>query len=289
MLAATRGQDLQLILTRFGVERLLYRLGHLSESARFVLKGAALFYLWEDEIPRPTQDVDFLGFGDSSPEAVAQLFRDVCRVAVVPDGLIFVASSVKAARIRGRQEYGGVRVKLTATLGGARVPLQVDVGFGDAVTPRPTEVEFPTLLDFPAPRVRAYPPETVVAEKFQAMVVLGIANTRTKDFFDLFHLAETHEFNGAILAEAIGATFHRRRTAIPAAPPLALTPAFSQDAEKTAQWNAFLQRGRLEAPSSFVAVIERIAAFVLPPTSAALERRSFETRWSPSTGWSATK
>ena len=205
MLAATRGQDLQLILTRFGVERLLYRLGHLSESARFVLKGAALFYLWEDEIPRPTQDVDFLGFGDSSPEAVAQLFRDVCRVAVVPDGLIFVASSVKAARIRGRQEYGGVRVKLTAMLGGARVPLQVDVGFGDAVTPRPTEVEFPTLLDFPAPRVRAYPPETVVAEKFQAMVVLGIANTRTKDFFDLFHLAETHEFNGAILAEAIGA------------------------------------------------------------------------------------
>jgi hypothetical protein len=152
-LAGARGQELQLVLTRYGVERLLYRLSRTPTGERFILKGAVLFYIWEGEIPRPTRDVDFLGYGDASPQAVAGVFRQVCEAPVEPDGLSFMPSTVRAAHIRDRQEYGGVRVKVTAMLGRARIPLQVDVGFGDAVTPRAELATFPALLDFPAPRV----------------------------------------------------------------------------------------------------------------------------------------
>lgn len=263
--AHERGQELQLVLTRYGVERLLYRLGHVPEGRRFVLKGAVLFYLWEGDVPRPTQDVDFLGSGDASPGAVAQLFRDVCGAAVEPDGLAFLTESVDAVPIRGRNEYGGVRVRLIALLGKARIPLQIDVAFGDAVTPRARLATFPTLLDFPAPRVRAYPPETVVAEKLHAMVTLGMANTRMKDFYDLFVIATTQRLDREMVVAAIGATFARRGTAIPIEAPIALTETFGRDREKQAQWRAFLNRAHLRTvPTDLSAVIERIAAFVLP-------------------------
>ena len=279
-LAGGRGQELQLVLTRYGVERLLYRLSRTPAGERFILKGAVLFYIWEGEIPRPTRDVDFLGYGDASPTAVAAVFREVCRATVEPDGLSFMSSSVRAAQIRDRQEYGGVRVKVTAMLARARIPLQVDVGFGDAVSPRAELVTFPALLDFPAPRVRAYPPASVVAEKFQAMVALGIANTRMKDFYDLYRLSETQDFDGETLAAAIRATFDRRGTAIPTQLPLALGDAFASDAEKQAQWNAFLKRGHLDnAPASLAAVAERLAAFLLPPASAAARAEAFRRRW----------
>ena len=279
-LAGARGQELQLVLTRYGVERFLYRLSRTPAGERFILKGAVLFYIWEGEIPRPTRDVDFLGYGDASPKAVAAVFREVCGVLVEPDGLSFMMSSVRAAEIRDRQEYGGVRVKLTAMLGKARVPLQIDVGFGDAVTPRAEEATFPPLLDFPAPRVRAYPTASVVAEKFQAMVALGIANTRMKDFYDLFRLSETQEFDGETLTAAIRATFERRGTAIPTELPLALSDAFAGDADKQAQWRAFLRRGQLDSvPANLTDVTERLAAFLLPPASAAAGGEEFRRRW----------
>jgi predicted nucleotidyltransferase component of viral defense system len=279
-LAGGRGQELQLVLTRYGVERLLYRLSRTPAGERFILKGAVLFYIWEGEIPRPTRDVDLLGYGDASPKAVAAVFREVCGAPVEPDGLSFMSSSVRAAQIRDRQEYGGVHVKLTAMLGRARVPLQIDVGFGDAVTPRAEVTTFPALLDFPAPRVRAYPTASVVAEKFQAMVVLGIANTRMKDFYDLHRLSETQEFDGETLAAAIRSTFQRRGTVIPTELPLALSGAFAGDADKQVQWNAFLRRGNLDdAPASLSAVTERLAAFVLPPAGAAARREAFARRW----------
>ena len=279
-LAGGRGQELQLVLTRYGVERLLYRLSRTPAAERFILKGAVLFYIWEGEIPRPTRDVDFLGYGDASPKAVAAVFREVCGVLVEPDGLSFMVSSVRAAEIRDRQEYGGVRVKLTAMLGKARVPLQIDVGFGDAVTPRAEEATFPPLLDFPAPRVHAYPTASVVAEKFQAMVALGIANTRMKDFYDLFRLSETQEFDGETLATAIRATFDRRGTVLPSDVPLAFAAAFATDADKQAQWRAFLRRSRLDnTPQTLAAVTERLAAFLLPPAGAAARRESFRQRW----------
>jgi predicted nucleotidyltransferase component of viral defense system len=285
-LAAGRGQEPQLVLTRYGVERLLYRLSRIPAGERFVLKGAVLFYIWEGEIPRPTRDVDFLGYGDASPQAVAAVFREVCKATVEPDGLSFPPTTVRAAQIRDRQEYGGVRVKVTAMLGRARVPLQIDVGFGDAVTPGVEVTTFPALLDFPAPRVRVYPTPSVVAEKFQAMVALGIANTRMKDSYDLFRLAKTQEFDGETLAAAIGATFERRGTAVPGDLPLALGEAFAGDTDKQAQWRAFLRRGRLDnAVASLPAVTERLAAFLLPPARAAARREAFRQRWVRE-GWS---
>lgn len=283
--AAARRQEPQLVLTRYGIERLLYRLSRIPEGKRYVLKGAALFYIWEGDIPRPTRDVDFLGYGDASPRAVAAVFRELCGVSVEHDGLSFIASSVRAAEIRDRQEYGGVRVKLTAMLGNARVPLQIDVGFGDAVTPRAEEATFPPLLDFPPPTVRAYPTPSVVAEKFQAMVALGIANTRMKDFYDLYRLSETQEFDGETLGAAIRATFERRGTALPTAAPPALGEAFAGDADKQAQWHAFLRRGRLDnVPEELSTVTERLAAFLMPPARAAASGEKPPRRWGRG-GW----
>jgi hypothetical protein len=285
-LAKSRGEELQPILTRYGVERLLYRLGRSGDRNRLVLKGAVLFYLWEGGLRRPTRDVDFLGYGDATPETIADLFRALCRVEVDPDGLVFHDESVRAEVIRDRQDYGGVRVRLTATLGNARMPLQIDIGFGDAVTPGAEMAAFPTLLDSPAPRICVYPPETVIAEKYQAMVSLGIGNTRMKDFYDVHALAAEHAFDGATLVAAITATFARRTTPLSTEPPVALTRSFGDDPAKQAQWRAFLGRGRLsDVPADLATVTDRMHDFLWPPANAASESRDFSATWLPSVGW----
>ncbi|MGI8618975.1 MAG: nucleotidyl transferase AbiEii/AbiGii toxin family protein [Gemmatimonadaceae bacterium] len=285
-IAKARGEEFQLVLARYGVERLLYRMSRTSISERFVLKGAVLFYVWEGAPHRPTRDVDFLGYRDASPQGVAAAFRSVCQIDVEPDGLNFLSDTVLAAPIRDRQEYGGVRVTLLAMLGNARIPLQIDVGFGDTVTPTPQVTAFPTLLDFPAPRVRVYPAETVIAEKFHAIVALGIANTRMKDFYDLWVISETRVFEGPMLAQAIGATFTRRGTSLPDERPLGLSEAFVRDSDKQTQWRAFLNRGRLQdAPKELEAVANRITTFVLPPVRAARLGDSFHASWGSAHFW----
>lgn len=287
-LARAGGEELQLVFTRYGVERLLYRLSHTPGGERFVLKGAVLFYAWEGAPHRPTRDVDFAVSGDPSPEAITAMFRAVCQAEVEPDGLSFLADTVSLHAIRDLQEYGGVRVNLIALLGAARIPLQVDIGFGDAITPDPRIETIPTLLDFPAPKVWSYPPETVIAEKFEAMVSLGIASTRLKDYFDVWTLAQTKNFDGLTLADAIAATFRRRGTPLLKQVPLALTEAFGSDPEKQAQWARFLARGKLTAaPEKLQAVIERIAEFVLPPALASSDNAPFDARWTAAQGWSS--
>lgn len=211
-LARKQHEDFQLVLTRYAIERLLYRLTRTGYAAEFVLKGAMLFRLWADQPHRPTRDLDLLGRGDPSVDRLAAVFRAVCGAAVEDDGLLFDPATVTAGKIKEDQEYEGVRVECVARLGQARIDLQVDVGFGDAVTPGPVTVQYPGLLDLPAPELAAYPRETVVAEKFQAMVMLGIANSRMKDFFDLWVLARSFTFAGPVLAAAIRATFARRKT-----------------------------------------------------------------------------
>jgi len=274
------------MLTRYGIERLLYRLGRTSASERFVLKGAVLFYLWDGAPHRPTRDVDFLGYGDVSHTAMLVAFRAICSADVEPDGLTFLAESIRVEPIRDRQEYGGIRVTLVAMLCTARIPLQIDIGVGDAVTPDPRVATFPTLLDFPAPRVRAYPAETVIAEKFQAMVTLGIANTRMKDFYDVWLLSETQPFDGMALVSAIAATFARRETPLPMDTPLALTRQFSHDPAKQAQWRAFVERGRLrDAPTDLGLVVQRIGTFVLPAARAANGTGHFSASWIRAGGW----
>lgn len=246
--AKDSGSDYGLILTKYALERILYRLSISPWRDAFVLKGALLFDLWFDQPHRPTRDIDLLGFGSSEVDEVAAVFRKVCALAC-EDGMTFDTTTVHAAEIRKEANYAGVRVTLLGILDGARCAIQIDVGYGDAITPEPERVSFPVLLeDMAAPVMRVYPAYTVVAEKYQAMVSLGMANTRLKDYFDLWVLAKHVSFDTHILQEAIAATFTRRGTPMPQELPLGLSEAFTQDGAKTAQWKAFLGKNKLQAP-----------------------------------------
>ncbi len=222
-----------------------------------------LFAIWQDDPFRPTRDLDLLGHGDPDPAMVAASIRSICSVAVPDDGVVFDVAGVGATPIRDEAEYPGVRVRTVATIAGARLPIQIDVGFGDVITPEPIEIEYPALLEAPAPILRAYPPETVVAEKTEAIVSLGIANSRMKDFYDLWMIAQTFTFENANLAVAIQQTFERRRTPWPEQVPVGLSDTLAL--EREAQWRAFLARDRLEvAPASLVQVINDLHAFLQP-------------------------
>ncbi|MBY4594055.1 nucleotidyl transferase AbiEii/AbiGii toxin family protein [Ottowia caeni] len=245
--ADARKQDFNLILTHYGLERLLYRPSISPHAGNYLLKGALLFSLWYDRPHRPTRDADLLGFGPDDIYSAVAAFREICAMEV-EDGIAFDLASVKGSVIRKEAGYGGVRIDLMAKLDGARITLQVDIGFGDAVTPAPELVSYPVLLeDLPAPQLRSYPKYTVVAEKFHAMCLLGMANTRMKDYFDLWVLLTEDALESTELRRAIGATFARRQLQVPDTTPSGLSDAFARDAVKTAQWIAFLKKNRLQA------------------------------------------
>jgi predicted nucleotidyltransferase component of viral defense system len=275
------------ILVQYGIERLLYRLSKSQHANTFVLKGAQLFLLWTGSYYRPTKDLDLLAKGSADLRHLEQVWREVCGVPCPEDGLVFVMDSVKAEEIHALDEYGGVRVCMKALLGRARISLQIDMGFGDAVTPNPESRSFPVLLDLPIPRLQTYPRETVVAEKFEALVKLGINNSRMKDFYDLWALASDFEFNGAFLLQAITATFKRRKTTLPEDTPLALTPAFHKDDVKRIQWNAFLKKSSFsKVERDLVVVTDVIGEFVMPPVEASREKSPFRKTWPPGGPWS---
>lgn len=285
-LARRRGTDFQLILIQYAVERLLYRFSRSAYKDRFILKGAMLFSAWSAEPFRATRDLDFLGKGENTVSAMAKVFREICKTAADGDGLEFLSDKIGGEEIRDEREYRGVRLSFEARLAGARIPVQVDIGFGDAVAPAAEMLEYPVLLDHPAPRLLAYPRETVVAEKFQAMVDLGMANSRMKDFFDIWVLALMFEFDGSRLTQGIRATFERRRTPIPVAPPLALTDEFYADPVKQIQWGAFLRKGRMKIQESdFCKVGLLLRDFLMPPAVATAQSRKFSQRWSASGPW----
>lgn len=253
-------EPFQQVLVNFALERLLYRLSISDYSDRFVLKGALLFRLWFDLPQRPTRDIDFLGFGEADPEQIKIIFATLIE-ANVEDGLIFSAESITAEPIRKAAGYPGIRVQLQASLDNARIPIQCDIGFGDAITPSAVSSEFPTLLDLPAPVLRVYPLETVVAEKLEAMVKLAGFNTRLKDYFDLWVLSTAEQIDHAVLPKAIAATFERRQTLLPTTIPVGLTESYTT--EKAQQWNAFLKRSQLEAPP-LDEVVKELAAIYWP-------------------------
>jgi len=262
--AVKRGEDFNLLLLRYGIERLLFRLSKSRYADRFLVKGAMLFAIWDEKTHRPTRDLDLLGFGPSEREDLLQTFRAVAASEVVDDGLVFDPASVTADEIREDNAYGGIRVRLMGKLGTAEIPVQIDIGVGDAVTPEPESVLFPTLLDFPAPQIRIYPAYTVVAEKFEAMVKLGMTNTRMKDFHDVWFLAKRFEFDNAILRQAINATFARRQTPLPECP-YPFSDSFATDAVKQTQWTAFLRRnGLTQVPSQFADVVFALKVFFEP-------------------------
>lgn len=281
-LAENRGESFNLLVVRFGVERLLYRLSQSRHADRFLLKGAMLFALWDEKATRPTQDVDFLAFGPTELKDIEDTFREIVATPVPADGLVFKADSIRAEHIREADAYGGLRVRFVALLGTGQVPLQVDLGVGDVVTPAAEKSVFPALLDFPAPHIRSYPIYTVVAEKFEAMVKLGITNSRMKDFFDVWFLARRFEFDETTLHQAIHATFAHRLTVIGNQLPYPLTDGFAKDSAKQTQWSAFLRRNGLTgAPSNFEEVIEAIREFVAP----VLRKDGIASRWKPGKGW----
>jgi hypothetical protein len=238
--------DPNLVLNRYGTERFLYRLSRSLYAEQFVLKGALLLLAWLGEALRPTRDADLLGFGELSNEDVLRIFREICTIEVEPDAMTFLADTVDVQAIRNDDAYGGRRVTLQARLGPARIAIQVDIGIGDAVTPGPEWLDYPTLLDLPRPRLRAYPRETVVAEKLHAMVELGMRNSRMKDYFDVHALLREGALDTDTLARAIAATFERRRTVIPEGLPAGLSDAFLGDAGHTIQWQAFVAKNRLQ-------------------------------------------
>lgn len=249
------------MLDRYAVERLLYRLSISPHRDQFLLKGALLFALWFDQPHRPTRDADLLGFGPPDPERLVALMTELLEIES-DDGLRFDVDSIAVQPIREEAAYEGLRIRLLAFLDGARCHVQWDVGFGDAVTPAPTDADYPVLLEgMPTPCLRAYPRETVFAEKLEAIATLGIANSRMKDYFDLLALLREGAMDSAVLADAIRATFQRRGTALPDGLPFGLTDAFATDAQKQAQWTAFLRRNRLVAPE-LAAVVAEIRMFV---------------------------
>jgi predicted nucleotidyltransferase component of viral defense system len=283
--------SLQDLLERFCTERLLYRLSRSQYQSRFILKGAMLLIVWgEGSSERVTRDADLLGFGDNSPTAATTTFREICGMKVEDDGVEFEIDSVTAEAIRSEQEYVGVRVTLRARVGNARIPVQADIGFGDAFTLEPEEIEFPSLLEMARPVLRAYTKETALAEKFEAMIRLGERNSRMKDYFDIRLLSRRFDFKGESLAKAIAETFARRKTEVPLTVPVGLGPGFAGDPTKQNQWKAFWRKAvRTEPVPDFNDVVRHAGGFLLPAAQAARTVAKWRRLWSKGGPWRLPK
>ena len=279
------GRPFQEVLQYFAMERFLYRLSRSPHADKFVLKGALMFTAWGAPSTRPTKDIDFLARMSNSVEAIVAVMREVCVQEVEPDGLVFDAEGLAGSVIKEDADYEGVRVTFRATLENARVPMQLDLGFGDVMTPGPESTIYPTILDLPAPHLSGYSRETVVAEKFEAMVKLGLLNSRMKDFSDVWTLSRQFAFDGALLAQAIARTFDHRGTLI-TSKPTALTSAFATDPGKATQWRGFLRKSRLSAvPDDLDQIIIDLAEFLGPVAKALEAAVRFVHVWSPPGPW----
>jgi predicted nucleotidyltransferase component of viral defense system len=284
--ASAHKVDFQLVLVRYASERLLHRLMSSPYGDKFILKGAMLYLLWDAASPRTTRDIDLMGFGDSGLDHLRRMFREICLQSVTDDGLRFIPESVRAEAIREEQEYGGVRIRLYALLEKARIPIQVDIGFGNPPFPAPRRVTWPGLLDFPNAKLKVYPPEASIAEKLEAMVRFGIANSRMKDFYDIWWMASHFSFRSVVLRKSIAAVFRDRQMNIPRRLPLALQEEFYRDSMKDAQWNAFLHRVRInDIPPSFPELGRFLRSFLVPIMEAISSDDSGKFKWKPGGPW----
>ena len=281
-LARTRHEDFDYVLRQYVMQRLLYRLSCSDFSEQFLLKGALLFWVWNENFHRPTRDIDLLSFGDNDVPHLVDVFRQIVSVDD-DDGLVFDVDSVNGIEIKEDADYPGVRLTGFVNLAKARIPFQVDIGYGDAVSPEPEEAQLPSFLDFPSPQLRVYPVYVVIAEKFQAMVMLGIANSRMKDFYDIKTIASTMELDGEILFGAIKATFERRKTNITTEALYVFSDKFKQDKDKQTQWAAFLNKNGLEKGSSYSDVVGEIQHFLEPVYQAIAEQKDYKQQWLPDT------
>ena len=288
-LAKASGRPFNEVLQHYALERWLYRLSRSEHAERFVLKGALLLRVWDVAVGRPTRDIDLLARTSNDLDSVRTVVEAICGTSVEDDGMKFDSNSVTTERISEDADYEGVRATFGGLLGTARCPMQIDMGFSDVVTPRPVEIDYPTILDLPAPHLRAYNRETVIAEKLEAMVKLGELNSRMKDFFDVWALAANHSFSGPELVETVRATFTRRGTAMDVSAPC-FTDEFGSLDAKAKQWGAFIRRGELtKAPSSFHEVWQDTMAFLRPVAEVVPSNLPFEMTWAPGGPWLPAK
>lgn len=288
--ARASGEEFQLTLTRFAAERLLFRLGASAARSRCILKGASLLAVWLPDPYRATRDVDVLLSGEADDAAIRSLVEEICAVACPDDALRFDLSELVVETIRPEEEYSGKRARFRAYLGSARIPVQLDLGVGDALTAPPEEIVYPTMLEtLPPPKLRAYPREATVSEKFEAMVKLETLNSRMKDFHDVWALASAFAFDGPSLRDAVAACFERRRTPWTAEAPRVLTPAFYQLPELATRWRNYLAAGAVLAPppARFDAIGERIIAFLGPVRRSIVAQEAFAIMWKAGGPWSA--
>lgn len=275
------------LLQFYAMERFLYRLSRSSHREKLILKGALMMVVWQSPSSRPTMDIDFLGKLSNDEQATVAVIRDICSTQVEDDGVVFDPSTVVAEFIIEEADYRGLRVRFTGTLTEAQITMQLDIGFGDILIPKPEQIEYPTLLDQPHPILIGYTMESTIAEKLEAMVKLGIANSRMKDFYDIWLLSRQFDFDGAVLSLAIRETFKNRGTAI-ALPVFVFSPEFSENAQKQQQWKAYVDKNRLQdAPSTIQEALDQIRLFLHPIVIAIATNSSFSLNWKPSQGWIA--
>jgi len=285
-LARMTGRDFQELTVRYTVERFLARLVASEHRERFILKGAMLYIQWKLDDKRTTMDLDLLGYGNPDIENLRKIFQQICKTEIEDDGLLFDRESLTVTQIREESVYDGVRIIVRVTLGSMPIRLQVDVGFGDQVVPEPQSAEFPALLAEHGPTIRSYSPETVIAEKFNAMIVLGMANSRMKDYFDIWMLSQNFTVEANLLREAIIQTFSKRQTKLPQKEPIALSKDFFNNESKLNQWKGFIRKQRrLDSAPSLADTIDVLRIFLLPIVSEINTGILTLETWSPERGW----
>jgi hypothetical protein len=274
------------ILQYYGMERFLYRFSCSEYADKFILKGALMFTVWQVPERRTTLDIDFLSNYDNQVATIEKVIQDICNVPVTSDGLVFEAETVKGQRIKEEMEYEGVRVKFTGLLGHSRIPMQIDVGFGDVIYPRPKVIDYPVILDFPKPHLRGYPSESMVSEKFEAMVKLGLLNSRMKDFYDIWLIMCQFNFNGLHLVEALKRTFKRRRTTLPKKRPFFAEEIYDEKSDRQTMWKAFLRKGDIRhAPEKLSTIAKAIEEFLIKPLGAINKGEKFNAKWKAPGPW----
>ena len=273
------------ILQYFTIERFIYRLSKSPHADQFILKGALMFAAWCGPASRPTMDIDLLGKIDNQLDTITAVMKDACQTKVDPDGVSFDADTVDAVRITEDAEYEGVRVRVRGSLGKIRISIQIDIGFGDVIVPNASTVSYPAILDFPAPELKGYTMESTIAEKFQAMVKLGVLNSRMKDFYDIWFLSRSFDFKGEILGEAIQKTFEKRKTPVNLEAAL-FDPSFGMDRDKNVQWRGFIRKAKLiGAPDTFEDIVVAVKRFLEPLAASIAERKAFNNIWTAPGPW----
>ena len=274
------------VLQHYGMERFLYRFGRSKYADKFVLKGALLFTVWQIPDRRTTLDIDFLARYDNQVESIETVMKDVCNVVVEPDGLVFDAKTVKGRKIKEDADYEGVRIKFIGLLERSRISMQIDIGFGDVIHPGIKVIDYPVILDLPKPHLNGYPAESVVSEKFEAMVKLGLVNSRMKDFYDVWLIMRQFNFDGLVLVEALKKTFEHRKTDIPIGKSLFVQEIYNEGSDRQALWKMFLEKGGIKhAPDKLAVIAKEIDKFLIEPIGALNKKIKFNNEWKAPGPW----